>query len=198
MPASLPLFLLLLLFLCTSTDSLTAQTTKIVTHDGEEYVGDIASESADTIVIRSASGVEVAVPRASINMVDYSYDKRDEDAKGYWSFGGAFLMPGGLNLVLGRHFTRTFGLRVTGGMLPSMVGVELDGVIRFAGSRRVEHSAVVGVGANDINGAEWTYGVAAYNLNAYGFHLLAGFSVGSGSYSNPQFHAQIGYVHLFR
>jgi hypothetical protein len=198
MPASLTLFLLLLLFFCTSIDSLSAQTTKIVTHEGEEYIGDIASESADTIVIRSVSGVEVAVPRASIDKVDYSYSKSEEDAQGYWSFGGAFLTPGGINLVIGRHFTRSFGLRVAGGLIPGMAGVELDGVIRFAGSRKVDHSAILGVGTMVVDNHEWTFVQGGYNLNAYGFHLMLALSVGGGDFPNPQLLGQIGYVHLFR
>lgn len=202
---AVPLFsLCALLFLCISGATLAAQTTRIVTHDDEEYVGALVSESADTIVIRSASGVVAIVPRQSVRQVDYAYDEQRDLARGYWSFGGAIGTPGIINIVVGRQLNRIFGVRVAAGYARDLfdledvyAGVELDLLIRFAGNRKIDHNAVIGIGALDFDAEEWVFAQAGYNLHAYGFHLFGGISIGEGAYDSPQPMVQVGYVHRF-
>ena len=175
-----------------------AQTVRILTADGEEFIGSVLRETADTLILLSSSGIEVAVPRTAIRTIDYRYDSDRKSYGGFWSFGGAFGTPAGLELIVRRNFSREWGLGLAFGYLGSIIGLELD-VQRLLGeSGSARHSLAFGAGSMVTDRDEWNYFKGAYNLNWGGFHLDLGLSVGSGTFSNPQLMAQIGYVHQFR
>ena len=195
-------FFLFLPFLICATAS--AQTAKITTVSGEEYRGEVLQETSDTITIQTSSGVAVKIPRSAIRLMDYSYSAEEESRKGYWSFGGFFGTPGGLNIDLERNFNRNWGVSIALGLIPqSIAGLEFNFRRRIGGSGSLTHNVELGLGSVYIDysyrtAQDFTYLKGGYNLNWGGFHLDLGLGAGQGTFPNPQLLLQIGYVHQFR
>lgn len=194
-------------------DRLAAQTT-IVTRDGGQVVGEILADTADVIVIRSADGVVTTIPWSLVASVRHpdadtigtSDGDRSRWDNGYWMIGALFGTPGAFNVAIGRNVNGTFGIRLTGGYVHVVRGVELDASYRFLRKGSLDHSLVVGIGATDhiedpeaevMVLKEWRYVQAGYNLHWGGFDMTAGLSVGVGDLQNPAFVINVGYVHRF-
>lgn len=193
------LLLVSFLFLCVSASTLTAQkVTRITTVEEEVYLGEILSETVDTVKLRSTSGADISIPRASIGSIEYDFTRGKDLDKPFWSIGATFGTPGGINLVLGHNFNNDWGLRLSGGYIVTASGIQIDGLYRLGGET-VRNNLYLGAGGLSLSSlGDWTYVNTGYNLQAGGFDLMLGLSVGSGDYSNPQLLFQIGYVHRFR
>lgn len=191
--------LLIVAILCGASGSLRSQTILIETLGGERHVGVRVEESADTVIIRSEAGVTVAMPRSSIRLIDYAPGSHDEKGEGFWMFGLTYGTPGKVNLVIGRHFTRSVGLRVSAGTWEDVAGMAFDGVFRLASTGPVDHMVIAGMGTMEIEEGfdEWTYFQGGYNVNIHGFNAFLALSAGWGTFDSPQPTFQIGYVHRF-
>ncbi|MEZ4785749.1 MAG: hypothetical protein R3F28_16935 [Candidatus Kapaibacterium sp.] len=180
-----------------------AQLSTITMVDGEEYRGVIVEETNDTIRMRLNSGSMMIVPRRVVRIIDYS-QRFEKASAGFWSLGAVVGTPGAINLVVGRHFDQDWGVRLTGGYIDDMRGIQCDllGLVGENSSGSLRHSLGLGVGTFKIREGSswenWTYVMGGYNLNWWGFNVDIGLSVGSGSFSNPQMQGGIGYVHQFR
>lgn len=113
--------------------------------------------------------------------------------------------PGGINATFGSFLTENFGLSASIGHIPNkMLGAQLSCLFNISRGIHFEHNLGIGIGGfteyseyrNDDND-DWIYSSVFYELNLYGFYIQPGISYGHGSYSNPQFLFQLGYVYRF-
>lgn len=197
---------IVLLFAVAAGTRLTAQTTRIVTTAGEEYLGELLVESIDTLILRSDGGIDIILPRSAVDEIDYAYGDRRGP---FWSLGLTVGMPAGLNLVIERRFSDRFGVRVTGGYIWYAGGAEIDGLYRLGRSGTAEHHLLLGVGAMILRSHSYTgntfepvindrrYVQTGYALHWGGFNAVAAVSIGFGDMVNPMPMLQIGYVHRF-
>jgi hypothetical protein len=198
-------WLLLPLLLIAAAATLSAQTTTITLSDDTEYTGTLLRESADTVVIRTTAGIEIAVPRVAIRAIDYGAERSDW-SQAFWGVGGVSGFPAGLNIVLERNFGGRFGLRASGGYLYYLGGLELDALFRFARKGSADHHLLAGAGylhldGDDINDSDVSlpYVHFGYLLHWGGFNMLL--SLGRQLEGDDYLflgNFQIGYVHRFR
>lgn len=198
-------FIILLLAVAAGT-RLTAQTTRIVTTAGEEYLGELLVESIDTLILRSDGGIDIILPRSAVDEIEYEYGDRRGP---FWSLGLTAGMPAGLNLVVERRFSDRLGVRVTGGYLWYAGGAEIDGLYRLGRSGTAEHHLLLGVGAMILRSHRYAintyepviddrqYVQTGYALHWGGFNAVAAVSIGFGDMVNPMPMLQVGYVHRF-
>jgi hypothetical protein len=122
--------------------------------------------------------------------------------------GGALGTPAGLNLIAGYYFGG-FGVRFSGMYLSTIHGFQIDFLRNIGRSKTFSHNIHVGAGISHMELPsdysylpdeihDWSYLTLGYDLNWSEFHLAAGLSTGSGSFSNPQLMLQFGYVHEFK
>lgn len=176
---------------------------EVETTDGKRYEGTIKAESEKEVVLGGESGIEMRIPRENIAKLTYK-DTPPKFKKDYWGFGATLGTPGIINVNLWRMW-ETFGLQFSGGYLGTAYGIQANLAWKIGDYAKFVHCFFVGAGSLSISTkknnvdqtSQWTYGVVGYNLNWYGWFLEAGASFGSGSYSNPQFMAQGGFVYRF-
>lgn len=123
----------------------------------------------------------------------------------YWVMGLTFGLPSGFNIDLGYHFN-PFGIQVTGLCLAAstdmtLYGIQVSFMYKIYEDEFFLHgiSLITGYSAikySNIN-SRWAFGGVTYFLNWGIFYLDVGLTIGSGSYSNPQFYAQIGILIRF-
>ncbi len=196
--------------------TVSAQETRIVTTSGEVFNGEILREESDTIFFRLYSGIEFVVPKTSLRSIEYNTADDVESSHGYWSVGGAFGTPSGINLVLARNFNPDLSLRLSGFVLGGLVldishGVEVDMAYRIGKSGSVDHSLFLGAGTFGFQTLELynghavlpvtrsrNYVAGGYTLHWNNLQATAGLSYGVGELFNPFPVVQIGYVHRFR
>jgi hypothetical protein len=182
--------------------ALRAQAIRIVMQDGSEYRGVVESESADTVTIRTAGNVRMAVPRVSIGSM--TYDRESEGggkSGGFVGLGFTVGTPGGLNGVLQIQPVRLWGIRLSGGAF-MIRGGEVDGVLRFAGTGTKDHNAIIGAGMMeypDFGGGtadRILYLHAGYGFHSGGFNMMATLGAEIGDPESPltMILFQIGFV----
>ena len=183
---------------------------KVTTTTGETYVGSVVDENMERIMLLTADSVTITVPKINVRMVQYGLDPIPSRAKidpgaSFWSFGATLGTPAIVNLVLGYNFNE-WGVRASGGMIPeTSIGFQVDIRRSIGTSGSLSHNLHVGAGALVMDDGNpfrsydwWDYIAIGYDMNWSGFYLSADISSGEGTYSNPQFLAQVGYVHEFR
>jgi len=199
-----------------------AQQTVVETDKGDVYSGRILTEDNKWITIQMEDSSEVRLNKEHITQMKFgaaarnytgaqrSIDGEDEEVRGprgnrikakmenYSTLGFLFLTPGGFNISYG-YYLRSLGTRVTVGMIPGG-GFGVQGNITANISRSETFSSEVGgaIGALSIGGYDMTYVGPVYNLNSGGFFFEGGIAFGAGSFPNPQFLIQLGYMYQFR
>ncbi|TAL68860.1 MAG: hypothetical protein EPN82_09340 [Bacteroidetes bacterium] len=184
---------------------------KIINSNGFEYNGTLKKYNDSSLVLSTQDFGELTINRKDIISMDL---KNDFEKTGYPMLGIAVLTPGGINLILGYHFT-SVGLRFQAGYLPlpfgKMWGLQGNLLYNFQKSESFENNISISFGQLNIpiekgysvwegtvwENADWTYGAICYDLNTSGFFLEVGLSVGEGYFTNPQFLLQLGYVYRF-
>jgi hypothetical protein len=141
----------------------------------------------------------------SVNKDDNSEDCRDS----YGMFGLSVLSPGGVNCVLGFQSYTGAGFRIAAGTLleSSSWGAQGNLLYNLIKSRDVELNASLGFGTshvakhNELGNPDgelsWNYIGAFADINFVGFFVEGGITFGSGSYKQPKFLIQAGYVFRF-
>ena len=184
---------------------------KIKTSAGATLLGTIQKETEDSIYFRTTDGVNMQLPRSSVAAIEYKTAALPK----HWSeFGGAIGTPAGVNFVVGARWP-TIGIRLSGGFWgESLYGAQIAVPLTLARSEYTTHAIApfittshIVISHENVYYSSYGYGYidepsthtwtglgVAYELNTHGFDLEAGLDVGSGSYSNPQFDIQIGYV----
>ena len=123
----------------------------------------------------------------------------DERSSTLPEIGVAVGLPAGLMPVLGLR-TGPFDVHATGMIWgDALFGGQINFGYDFTLDREMaDHVLAMCIGSMDGDSGEGKYGGLVYNLFLRGgFFLEAGFTAGSGVYSNPQLTIQLGYVHLF-
>jgi hypothetical protein len=215
-------FVAALIFAGVSLHEAAAQTTTITTREGKEFKGKVVTEGADAITLIGADSVEIKVPRSQIRSIVYN-DSSTTTAVSTGStaaaapavpektsfpiLGAALGTPAGLNGIVGYYFDG-WGVRASAMYLPTINGIEVEFLRNIGRSGTFSHNVHVGAGVShmEIPGDlytleeiyDWRYFTAGYDINWNSFHVSAGLSWGSGSYSNPQLMFQLGYVKEFR
>lgn len=213
-------FLLFLLSAGFSVPLRGQETSRIVTVGGEVYRGEVIKETADTIMMRSAGGIAVHIPRSSVRAIAYGEEgevNMKEEGKrvaaGYWSFGGTLGTPAEANLVLARNVNDDWGVRLSGMYYGGSAGVQIEGTRRIGGRGSFRHNLHLGLGTFRTEHsifsyegpvarvAEETYIACGYDLNWHGLHGALGLRFSPWDYFSPYkpgLLLQVGYVHQFR
>lgn len=182
--------------------------TAIKTTSGVVYLGSVIRETSDSIYFKTVDSVNLQLPRSAVVSVDYKAPKPPT----HWSeFGGVFGTPAGLNFVVGAHWP-AIGVRLSGAYWGhALSGIQVGIPYTFASNANTTHSVGLIAGTSFLSlpttqmtyygttttytDNYWTSVGAAYDLNAGGFALQVGLTVGTGTFHNPQIAFQIGYVH---
>jgi hypothetical protein len=137
-------------------------------------------------------------------------DEMNEDCRdSYGMLGLSFLSPGGVNCVLGFQYFNGTGFRIAAGTLleSSSWGAQGNLLYNLIKTRDLELNASLGFGSshlakhNELGNPDgelsWNYIGAFMDINYIGIFLEGGVTVGSGSYNQPKFLIQAGYVVRF-
>lgn len=191
--------------------------TVIQTKSGETFIGFISDLNEKELIVIPAGEKEIIIFRRNISQMEIAGNRKDSrDAyknrrymktkkiSPYSMAGATILMPGGVNLIYG-YQDENYGIRLTAGYIGYAMGVQVNLLKNISKSASFEHNISLAFGTSRFedtsywyyNVFRWTYAGLCYDLNFHGFFLEAGLNVGTGSYSNPQVMAQIGYVYRF-
>jgi hypothetical protein len=172
----------------------------ITTKSGDVYEGNITDVNESNYVIETESGLSVKIPR---DIVDKVILGNNYSEKQYAMFGPTLLLPGGINLLFGYHYS-SFGVRGEFGFIPAnneVYGFQVNVFYNLYRTKSFEHNISIAGGFSSqetyLYDKEWTYIGFMYDFNIYGFFMEAGITFGSGTYSNPQLAIQFGYVYRF-
>lgn len=172
----------------------------ITTKSGEEYEGNITNVDDNNYYITTESGLPVTIPKNIIEKVFLSNNYKE---KQYAMFGPTLILPGGINLLFGYHYS-SFGVRGEFGVLPvddEIYGFQVNVFYNLFRNKSFEHNVSIAGGFSHqdsyLYDKDWTYLGLMYDFNIYGFFMELGLTLGSGYYSNPQLAIQFGYVYRF-
>ncbi|MBI5325433.1 MAG: hypothetical protein HZB41_09220 [Ignavibacteriae bacterium] len=171
----------------------------ITTKSGEVYEGNITNVDDNNFYITTKSGLPVIIPKSIVEKVFLSNNYKE---KQYAMFGPTFLLPGGINLLFGYHYS-TFGVRGEFGIFPvddAIYGFQMNVFYNLFRNKSFEHNVSIAGGYSHQDhyiDRDWAYIGVMYDFNIYGFFMEFGLTLGSGYYSNPQMALQLGYVYRF-
>ena len=150
-----------------------------------------------TLIINNDTEVDIEKTIQRKDIIEMKQTRIYKDT--YGMFGLSFGLPGGVNALWGYHFGK-LGSRAELGFFPAdelMIGVQANFSYNLYQNSIFETNVSVGTGYFYNDRHDFVYIGPFYDMNLYGFFLELGLGIGSGSYSSPQFMAQIGYVYRF-
>jgi hypothetical protein len=181
-----------------STESAMGNYEEIIMNNNTKYVGELTGVTQDKIEILTELGTEISLNRGNI-----SSEKIVEKDGSYLSVAATLGMPAVLN-VLGQYTVHNWAFGIEGLYLPNASGVQASGGFLLTKLRYFQQILKLNLGysrmpssSNSTDMDVWSYFGPSYTFQLNNFIVDAGITVGQGSYTNPQFFFQIGYIQNF-